>query len=180
MKLAAYGVGLIGLLLTGCTVMPKIEKNHLQEPALDFFDYFHGAVEGSGFLRNWRGQITRQFTVKMVGHYLDEAQTQLRIDESFVFNDGEAQTRIWTLTKTGGNTFTGQANDAIGTAKGVQLGNGVNWRYRLAIPYKGKTIEVDFDDWLYLQGDDRLLNAVKMKKFGLTVGSLFIAFDRQN
>ena len=161
----------MGVVLMGCSLMPKIEINHLPKPQLDFFEYFAQPVQGSGFLRNWRGQITRQFTVKMQGHYLDEAHTQLRIVEDFVFDDGQAQQRVWTLNKTGDNTFTGSAEDTIGKAYGQQQGNAVNWRYRLSIPYKGKSVAIHFDDWLHLQADGQLLNAVQMRKFGLPVGN---------
>lgn len=168
------------VIMIGCSVMPDIRDNHLKHPELNFFEYFARDVTGSGFLRNWRGQITRQFTVSMRGYYLDESHTQLRIEESFVFDNGEAQQRIWTLSKSGDQSFTGTAADTIGGASGRQQGNAVNWRYRLSIPYKSKSIAINFDDWLYLQEDGQLLNAVKMKKFGLTVGTLFIAFQPVN
>jgi hypothetical protein len=35
------------------------------------------------------------------------------------------------------------------------------------------------EDWFYLQDDGTLINRTKMRKFGLTVGELVIAFRKQ-
>jgi hypothetical protein len=171
-------IGAMMMLMTACMGTQTIEVNHLAEPKLDFFAYFNGKVQGSGLVRDWRGKITRQFTVTMVGSYT--ADQQLVIDESFVFNGGQSQTRRWQVKSLPEGKLEGVANDTIGIARGRVLGNAMNWRYQLNIPYKGKSIALTFDDWLYLQQDQQLLNVVTMRKFGLPVGSLVIAFHKES
>jgi hypothetical protein len=169
-------LGVMMMWLTACVGPTSIESNHLPAPKLDFFSYFTGKVHGSGLVRDWRGKITRQFTVTMEGSI--NSQQQLIIDEFFVFNDGQSQTRRWTVNALKNGELTGFANDTIGNAQGKMLGNAMNWHYKLAIPFKGKSITLKFDDWLYLQQDQQLLNVVTMRKFGLPVGSLVIAFHK--
>lgn len=171
-------IGVMVMFLTACMGTKSIEVNHLSEPKLDFFTYFNGKVQGSGLVRDWRGKITRQFTVTMVGSYT--VDRQLVIEEFFVFNDGQSQTRRWQVKSLADGRLEGFANDTIGMAKGQALGNAMNWRYKLNIPYKGKSIALTFDDWLYLQQDQQLLNVVTMRKFGLPVGSLVIAFHKDS
>lgn len=164
--------------LSGCAGKNAILHNHLSEPKFDFFSYFEGEVIGTGMVLNWRGHVIRQFTVVMQGSL--SSQHQLVIDESFVFNNGEKQSRQWVVSPLANNEVTGKANDTIGNAQGRMLGNTMNWRYRLKIPYRGRSLAVDFDDWMYLQQDKRyLINKVTMRKFGLPVGSLVICFDKK-
>lgn len=171
-------IGGLIVLTTACMGARSIEVNHLAEPKLDFFAFFNGKVQGSGLVRDWRGKITRQFTVTMVGSYAPDQQ--LIIDETFEFNDGQAQTRRWQVKRLANGELEGFANDTIGLARGKVLGNAMNWRYQLTIPYKGHSIALTFDDWLYLQQDQQLLNVVTMRKWGFPVGSLVIGFRKES
>ena len=71
-----------------------------------------------------------------------------------------------------------EADDVIGTASGIAKGNALNWSYTLALPYKDSTVNVQFDDWMFLQQDGVLINRAKMKKFGFTLGEVTLFFKR--
>jgi NAD(P)-dependent dehydrogenase (short-subunit alcohol dehydrogenase family) len=96
------------------------------------------------------------------------------LDEKFVYDDGETQTRIWTLTPTGEKTFIGRAGDIVGDAHMVAKGNTVMIDYVMKVPYKDSTIDISVRDWLHLQEDGVILNHSKMRKFGFEVGELVI------
>ena len=66
----------------------------------------------------------------------------------------------------------------IGEAAGESWGSALNWRYVLRLPYNEGTIDVTFDDWMFLQQDGVLINRAKVKKFGFTVGEVTLVFKR--
>ncbi|MBK8455552.1 MAG: DUF3833 family protein, partial [Thiofilum sp.] len=94
------------------------------------------------------------------------------------FNDGEKSQRIWTITKQAPDRYSGRAADVVGTAQGTVKGNVLNWQYVLQVPYKGSTINVNFDDWMYLMNDKVLLNKAIMSKWGFKVGEVVITFEK--
>ncbi|MGB5638466.1 MAG: DUF3833 family protein, partial [Sedimenticolaceae bacterium] len=58
-------------------------------------------------------------------------------------------------------------------------GNALNWRYTLRLPYRGSELEVKFDDWMFLQSDDVLVNRATVTKVGFTVGEVTLFFTRE-
>ncbi|MGI9571531.1 MAG: DUF3833 family protein, partial [Desulfobulbia bacterium] len=87
-------------------------------------------------------------------------------------------TRIWTIKRTDANQYEGQADDVVGTAQGVSSGNALNWRYHLNIETDGSTWKVFFDDWMFLQPDQVLINKASMSKFGIHLGDITISFTK--
>ena len=43
----------------------------------------------------------------------------------------------------------------------------------------GDSMRVDFDDWMWLQEDGRLLNIAYMQRFGVTLGEVTIFFEKR-
>jgi hypothetical protein len=99
--------------------------------------------------------------------------------EDFTYSDGTKQQRIWTLRKTGPNTFVGTAPDVVGEAIGSTAGNALHWNYVLALPVDGKVYNVSLDDWMYLMDDRVMLNRATMSKFGFTMGSITLSFTKR-
>jgi len=79
---------------------------------------------------------------------------------------------IWTLTKTGDDTWRGSAEGVIGEATGQEAGDRFNWRYTIDLPQpdKGGTMRAEFDDWMWLLSDNRLLNIAYVERFGVRLG----------
>ena len=92
--------------------------------------------------------------------------------------DGETQQRTWHLTHLGGGKYSGRADDVIGDGHGQTRGFATRWKYRVALPYQGDVLHVDFDDWMYMVDEDRLLNRAKVKKWGFTVGEVLLYLER--
>ena len=149
-------------------------------PPLVLETFFNGKTTAHGTVEDWRGRVTRRFHAEIVGTFDTKAGTGI-LDETFWWNDGEVQKRVWNVRKTGKNadgfdTYAGTAGDVVGEATGVAAGNTLNWRYTLAVPVNGKPLHLQLDDWMYLLPDGTLMNLTTMHKFGLKVGriSLFI------
>ena len=65
--------------------------------------------------------------------------------------------------------YSGIADDVIGEAKGISSGNALNWKYKLNLRVKDSTIKVDFDDWMFLQDENILMNRAVVKKWGISL-----------
>jgi hypothetical protein len=88
------------------------------------------------------------------------------------------------LVKTGDETWEGTAPGVIGVAKGVEQGDRFNWTYTIDLPVPAadgtaSTMRVTFDDWMWLQSEDRLFNRAYMKRYGVDVGDVSISFEKR-
>lgn len=146
-------------------------------PHLDLYSYFQGNTRGWGMVLDRQGGLSRQFTVDIMGSVTAEGSLVLK--EDFLWNDGKKEKRTWTISRSGEALYTGLAGDVVGSATGKSSGNALNWRYTLAVDIDGSTWNVAFDDWMYQQPDNVLLNRAVMSKFGLRVGEVIIAFQKQ-
>ncbi len=177
---------LIGL--SGCSV-PKIQDYAQVEPKLDLFNYFAGETYAWGQFQDRSGKVLRRFQVKINGSITNESgNTKLVLDERFLYDDGERQTRVWTiesLPKTHPQfeegldaLYRGTASDVIGEAIGKVAGNALNWKYVLNMPYKDSTINLNFNDWMFLHQDGILMNRADVSKWGFHVGEVTLFFSK--
>lgn len=160
-------------MLMGCG--ENIEDYKTETPTFKIQDYFVGPLKAYGLLKDYRGRVTRRFEVTMEGSWTGNKGT---LTEHFIFNDGERQDRTWSFDLLDDQSFEGTAHDVIGTAQGKQMGNTVNMKYVMRIPVSGSTYDITIDDYLYRLDEKRVLNVSKLKKFGITVASLFIYFEK--
>ena len=166
---------LVLCLMSGCSNM-SVEQYRDSTPQLVLEDYFLGETRAWGIFQNRNGDFERQFTVDILGKMVDG---NLVLEEDFIYADGTLDRRVWTIKKIDGKHYEGRASDVIGHATGHVSGNALNWSYTLDLPYKDGTIEVQFDDWMFLQPDGVLLNKAKMTKFGFYLGEVTLVFQRK-
>ncbi|SIS84729.1 Protein of unknown function [Roseivivax lentus] len=163
-------------MLAGCAGRPSLDAEKLSDRDLDLERFFAGETRAYGQFQDVLGNVSRRFTVDIDGRW--DGQT-LRLVEDFVYEDGSTEQRIWTLEKTGAETWRGTAPGVIGTARGTEAGDTFNWGYTIDLPLgDGTTTRVTFDDWMWLLSDDRLLNKAYMSKYGLPVGEVTIFFEK--
>lgn len=171
MKLRSMiAVGLCAL-LAGCSSM-NIDDFQESKPEFIPQEYLNGSMRAYGLVKDRNGKIIRTFTGTMVGSWDKNGVGTL--DENFLYNDGEKQTRVWTIKPTQAKHFDATAGDIVGNAKMQAKGNTVVLDYTMRIPYKGSTLDIDVKDWLHLMGDGVIINHSKMKKWGFEVGELVI------
>lgn len=162
------------LLLAGCSG-PKLQDYAQTEPKLDLFSYFAGETQAYGQFQDRSGQVKRRFTVAITGTVADDVLT---LDERFVYDDGELEQRIWLIKRLAANHYSGTAGDVIGEAEGRSAGSVFSWRYTLDLPYKDSSIQVKFDDWMFLQSDGVMLNRAQVSKWGFNVGEVTLFFSK--
>ncbi len=171
------GILYLAVLLEGCAGI-KIDDLPKTKQTLVIEEYFAGNSKAYGIIFDRNGVPQRQFSVDLVGTW-DQAAKTLTLDEDFVFNDGENSQRKWVITKTGDKQYSGTAEDVVGKAVGISKGNAFQWKYVLNVPYKGNTLALSIDDWLYLNEDDVLINRSVMYKYGFKVGEIVISFNKK-
>ena len=164
------------LMLAACTGKPALDDEKLSERAFNLEEFFDGRVLAQGQFQDVFGTVRRRFDVEVNGTWDGQ---NLRLVEDFVYEDGSTEQRIWTLTKTGPETWEGSAPGVIGVARGEERGDTFNWRYTIALPVPDGTLRVSFDDWMWQLSDDRVLNRAYMKKYGVDIGEVIITFEKQ-
>ncbi len=161
--------------LVGCSTQ-NIADYAAEKPVLELRDYFNGTLDAHGVFTDRSGKVVKRFTVVMKGSWQGDNGV---LDEDFIYSDGSTQKRIWRLKRLGNGSYSGQADDVVGTAQGQQSGNAFNWTYTMALPVDGKVYEVQFDDWMYLMNDKVMLNKAAMSKFGFRLGEVTLSFTKR-
>ncbi|MDZ7938395.1 MAG: DUF3833 domain-containing protein [Rhodoferax sp.] len=161
--------------LGGCASQ-TIEAYAKETPELDLRRYFNGVLDAYGVFTDRSGAVVKRFTVVM--HCSWEGEQGV-LDEAFTYSDGSTQRRVWRLTHLGQGRYSGTADDVVGTAQGQSSGNAFHWNYTLALPVDDKVYEVQFDDWMYLMTDTVMLNKAGMRKFGISLGEVTLAFTKR-
>ena len=166
--------------LSACAGAPSLEDERLSDRTLNLEEFFDGELVAYGQFQDVFGTVRRRFDVDIQGDWDGETLTLV---EDFTYEDGATEQRVWTLTKTGPDSWQGTAPGVEGVAKGEERGDTFNWAYTIDLPIPAAdgsvdTLTVTFDDWMWLQSDDRLLNRAYMSRYGLTIGDVIIWFEK--
>lgn len=168
------------VLLAACTGKPSLDDPVLSDRRLNLEEFFDGTLVAHGQFQDIFGTVRRRFEVQIAGDWDGE---RLRLVEDFLYEDGSTEQRVWTLRKTGPDSWEGTAPGVIGVATGEERGDAFNWRYTIDLPVPSaegpaETLRVSFDDWMWLLSDDRVLNRAYMKRFGIDIGEVVISFEK--
>ena len=144
-------------------------------PPMQLEEFFNGNSTAYGMFFSRGGDLKRQFKVAMHGAWDGQV---LKLDEDFTYDDGEKQQRHWTFHKTGASTWEGTAPDVIGPAEGSFAGNAFEMHYTADVKAGDSTYRLNFDDWLFRQSDNVVMNHATLSKFGIYVGEIQLVFVR--
>ncbi|MCU4676854.1 DUF3833 domain-containing protein [Catenovulum sp. 2E275] len=164
---------LTSLFLLACS--SNIDDYQTSQPEFKLEDYFNGDILAWGILQDYSNKVTRKFTVEIKANWQGNTGT---LDEFFTFDDGETQSRIWTITKLENGLYRGSANDVVGTAEIKQQGSAVNLQYQLKVPIDNSTYTFTIDDWMYRFDEKRVFNRSKLYKFGIEVAEITLFFEK--
>jgi hypothetical protein len=153
----------------------RVEEFEGREPRFVPEVYFDGKVRAWGIFEDRFGRLRRQFTVGIDGAWDGQALT---LTEDFQYDDGKDEQRVWVITKTDTHTYKATADSIVGTAFGRSCGNAIKWHYMFALTVGGRERHVRFDDWMFQQDDDVVINRAKISKWGVEIGSTTIFFQR--
>jgi hypothetical protein len=146
-------------------------------PKLKLEDFFSGDISVWGMFEDTFGIIRKRFTCKISGNW-DKNTKTLNIKENFIYDDGVIEYRDWKLIKKNNNYYEGTTDAVIGKALGYTSGNTFHWKYTFELPLFGRKTRVKFDDWMYLQDNDVIINKAYMKKFGLKLGTVTLFYKK--
>jgi hypothetical protein len=161
-------------LMSACSSI-SVETYRDRQPAMLMETFFNGPLRAHGIVKNRSGEVIRTFNASIDASWNGTAGV---LDEHFTFDDGEKQQRIWQLQKTGPGEYIATANDVIGESHIRVAGNSVFLNYTLEIDYKGKPLQLQIDDRMYLTSPKVMINESKMSKLGFTVGSLVLVIEK--
>jgi hypothetical protein len=170
----ALVLGLLGAV--GCSTV-SVEEYAGNSPALDPQTFFDGQLSAHGVIKDRGGKVMRYFSVDIKAYWVDGVGT---LEEDFIFDDGEQDRRVWTLTPAGKHRYTGTAGDVVGDGSVSIAGNSMFLDYVLRVPYKDGTINLHIDDRMYLVSPDVLINESSMTKFGIKVGEILLVIQRES
>ncbi len=145
------------------------------KPALVIEEYFGGKTRAWGMFEDRFGDLRAQFIVDIDGHWDGK---QLVLDEDFTYADGRKDRRVWRIIRIDKHRYEGTAADVIGVATGRTYGNVLNWQYNMNLKVGDNSYRVHFDDWMFLQPDGVLLNRARVRKWGIDIGEVTLAFRK--
>lgn len=162
------------LLLGGCG--HRIEEYQGTTPAWDLATFFDGPLVAHGLVLDRAGKVGSRFTATLQGEWQGGKG---RLHEEFLFDDGRRETRTWWLEQAPDGRWRGRADDVLGEAQGQTQGFALNWRYRMNLKLPdGDRVKVDFDDWMYLLDEQRLINRAEIRKWGIRVGEVLLYIEK--
>jgi hypothetical protein len=175
----------LGLIVTAFTALSSCARRDVtaltsRQPPLILEEFFAGDTVAFGIFEDRFGNLRRQFRVALNGTV---TANRLVLEEAFLYEDGEAATRIWTIDNLGRADdgtirYQGRADDIDGVANGRIAGNGLNWAYDVSLQISGAEMTVHFDDWIYRQSEEIAINRAYVTKYGIAIGSVTIVFLR--
>lgn len=171
---ALAGALLLGL--AGCGGTPELSDYAEQGPELELERFLDGKLTAHGVFQDRFGDLRRAFVVEVEGDWDGETLT---LEEDFIYEDGSTERRVWRLTKTGEESWTGTAEGVVGTAVGEEAGNAFNWRYTIDLKTPDGELRATFDDWLWRIDDRVMVNRAYVTKWGIEIGTLSIFFRRE-
>lgn len=92
----------LSLLLAGCGA--TLEDYQQAQPKIDIFNWFNGESRAWGMVQDYSGKQIRRFEVVIRGQVVGETLT---LNEQFVYDDGEKQTRVWHIHRLADGSYTG-------------------------------------------------------------------------
>ena len=169
-------IGILAL-LSGCSG-PALTDYADRGPKLVPEKFFSGELSARGVVKDMSGVVIRTFDADISASW-DAAGTGT-LDEVFRFDDGEVQTRVWTLTPSDdGSSYHAEAGDVAEPGTMRWSGNSIHMNYVLTIAYGDGTLDVRMDDWMYLVTPDTLINQTTMSKWGVDVGELVLVIQKK-
>ena len=161
-------------MLTACSQI-KVTDYQNNQPAIDPQRFFAGPLSAHGVVKNRAGKVIRYFNATIEASWQGEIGT---LDEHFVFDDGEKQRRVWTLTPEANGQYVATAGDVSGNGHMQVAGNSIFLNYVLQVPYKGNRLDVQVDDRMYLIDGETLINESILYKWGFRVGAVLLVIKK--
>ena len=161
------------LFTLGCSTKQQPKDFATQQPQFELEKFFEGKVKGWGAFFDRNGNQKSRFTFDVLGEFSGDILT---LSELISYANGDKETRVWKMKKLANGNWEGLTADVPGVAIGEGAGNALRWNYYLNLKVDGAVYKVWFDDWMYLQEGNVLMNRAAASKFGVDLGEAFMFF----
>ncbi len=145
------------------------------QPEFQLEDYFSGHVRAWGLFHDRFGRLRRRFVVDVHGVWDGRL---LVLDEDFRYQDGAREHRTWRIRKVDDHHYEGTFDDIIGVASGVTYGHALHWTYVMRLAVGRRRLRVSFDDWMFREDGEVMINRAVMKMLGVKLGEVTLAFRK--
>lgn len=166
---------LTGVIMLAACSSVKVTDYQQNAPALMLTEFFNGKLSAHGVVKNRWGKVERYFNATIAASWNQGVGT---LDEHFIFDDGETQRRVWTLTPNGDGSYRATAGDVVGDGHAKVAGNALFLKYVLRINYKGRELDLKVDDRMYLIDSKTLINESALSKWGFNVGEIVLVIKK--
>lgn len=137
--------------------------------------YFLGATEGNGLLRDPFGRVTRRCRVSTRGER-DSAYGALRLEETYDFDDGEVEALRWVITSAGAGRYV-LAEASAGSGIVAELSGGdLIFAYHRA--YGGAPIKARLAVRMTLIAPRVVLKTARITVLGAPMGAMTVLHRR--
>ncbi len=170
-------ITILAFFLFACSGM-DINQYKNESPKLDLQTYLNGKIKGYGIVQDRNHNVTKRFDFSGNASWNGNIGT---FNEKIVYNNGKVDKRIWKFTKINDGYYEATTPDVIGKAIIKVAGNAMNWKYTMNVKVDDSTTyKIDFDDWMFLMNDGKLVNRNYFHKYGLDVGELTLFMEKQS
>lgn len=145
-------ISLIAIISTisSCAFLDKktVPMDYLKgSTKLDVRRFFKGDIDAFAIKQDKNGKIIDSYNLKVKGEW-DGNKGVLK--QNFHYRDGKKDSRTWLITVNSDGSFNAVGHDVSNSAKGKQIGNAAQSIYSLMVSQKGRKIEVNFEERMYL------------------------------
>lgn len=138
-------------------------------PKFDIRKNLNGPMLSEGIIYGPFGRVSTRFVAKMEASW-DGNEGQ--ISETFNYDSGNSQKRMWTLKLEKDGGITADAEDLVGTGTGHQAGSAVVLKYTIKLTKEAGGHALNVTDWMYLMENGVVMNRSQFRKFGIKVAEV--------
>jgi Protein of unknown function (DUF3833) len=141
----------------------------------DLTCFFEGRTTAYGVFEDRFGRVRRRFDGLFIGRWSGD---DFVLNETFTFDDGEVESRIWRLRRVADGRFSATTADCIGVPVCEAFSASTRMRYAFKLKMKRRVLPVMLDDRIYRLDDQRAMNRCTVSKWGIKLGELSIFLQR--
>jgi hypothetical protein len=138
-------------------------------PAFDIREQLNGPIICEGVIFGPTGRVSSRFEADVNASWVGNVGT---MKESFRYDSGTVQERVWTMTVGKDGAIRAEAPDVIGVGSGQQEGSAMMLNYRIKLGNADGGHVLDATDWMYLTPSGSIMNRSQFRKFGIKVAEL--------
>lgn len=119
----------------------------------DIKKFFDGDIKAFSITFDKDNKIIASKTIEINGSW-DENKGIIR--QRFIDNNNNKDSRTWLITLNEDKTFSAIGHDSVQPASGMHVGNVIQMKYKLKVPYNGVKTNIDYISTMYLVNDNSI------------------------